>query len=118
MVGFLADLHRRLGALTVAWDRGAIHDRSGLVRAWLAEHPDVVTETFPGYAPDRNPDEGVWGWAKYGRLANLAADSTGQLRDHVVDELITAKCSPHLLKALIRETRLPGLSYGRMIREL
>ena len=110
VVAFLADLHRRLGALTVVWDRGAIPDRSGLVRAWLAEHPDVVTETFPGYAPDLNPDEGVWGWAKYGRLANLAADNTDQLRDHVVDELITVKGSPHLLKAFIRETRLPGLS--------
>jgi transposase len=110
VVAFLADLHRRLGPLTVVWDRGAIHDQSGLVRAWLAEHPGVVTEKFPGYAPDLNPDEGVWGWTKYGRLSNLAADDTDELWDHAIDELITVKFSPHLPKAFIREARLPSLS--------
>ena len=109
VVAFLADLHRRLGPLTVVWDRGAIHDKSGLVRAWLADHPGVVTEKFPGYAPDLNPDEGVWGWTKYGRLSNLAANDTDELWDHVIEELITLKFSPKLLKGFIRETRLPGL---------
>ena len=110
VVAFLADLHRRLGPLTVVWDRGAIHDQSGLVRAWLADHPGVVTEKFPGDAPDLNPDEGVWGWTKYGRLSNLAADDTDESWDHVIDELITVKFSPRLLKGFIRETRLPGIS--------
>ena len=110
VVAFLADLHRRLGPLTVVWDRGAIHDKALVVRAWLATHPGVVTEKFPGYAPDLNPDEGVWGWTKYGRLANLAADDTDRLWGHVIDELITAKFSPDLLRGFIRETRLPGLS--------
>jgi transposase len=110
VVAFLADLHRRLGPVTVVWDRGAIHDKSGLVRAWLADHPGVVTEKFPGYAPDLNPDEGVWGWTKYGRLSNLAANDTDELWDHVIDELMTVKFSPHLLKAFIREARLPGVS--------
>ncbi len=70
----------------------------------------MVTEKFPGYAPDLNPDEGVWGWTKYGRLSNLAANDTDELWDHVIDELITVKFSPHLLKAFIREARLPSLS--------
>ena len=76
VVAFLADLHRRLGPLTVVWDRGPIHDKAKVVRAWLANHPGVVTEKFPGYVPDLNPDEGVWGWAKYGRLANLVPHRT------------------------------------------
>ena len=109
VVAFLADLHRRLGPLTVVWDRGAIHDRSKVVRGWLAAHPGVVTEKFPGYAPDLNPDEGVWGWAKYGRLANLAASDKGELRDRVVDELIEASCQPELLRGFIRQTELPGV---------
>ena len=70
----------------------------------------MVTEKFPGYAPDLNPDEGVWGWAKYGRLANLVADDTDQLWDHVLDELITVKYSSHLVMGFIRKTRLPGVS--------
>jgi transposase len=110
VVAFLADLHRRLGSVTVVWDRGAIHDKSAAVRAWLAEHLGVVTEKFPGYAPDLNPDEGVWGWTKYGRLANLAANDTGELWDNVIEELVTAKHRPELLRGFIRHTELPGLS--------
>jgi transposase len=110
VVAFLADLHRRLGPLTVVWDRGPIHDKATVVRAWLAKHPGVVTEKFPGYVPDLNPDEGVWGWAKYGRLANLAANDTDELWDRVVDELIEVKFRPDLLRGFIRQTELPGVS--------
>lgn len=110
VVAFLADLHRRLGPLTVIWDRNQIHSKAKVVKAWLAKHPGVVAEDFPGYVPDLNPDEGVWGWTKYGRLANLAANDKDELWGYVIDELVTAKFSPALLKGFIRETRLPGLS--------
>ena len=81
VVTFLAELRRRLGRLTVVWDRNQIHSKSKVVKAWLAAHPDVVAEDFPGYVPDLNPDEGVWGWTKYGRLANLAAEDKYELWD-------------------------------------
>lgn len=110
VVAFLVDLHRRLGPLTVVWDRGPTHDKAKVVRAWLATHPRVVTEKFPGYVPDLNPDEGVWGWTKYGRLANLAADDTDELWGHLIEELVTAKHRPELLRGFIRETELPGLT--------
>jgi transposase len=109
VVAFLAELHRRLGSLTVVWDRNQIHSKSKAVQAWLAAHPDVVAEDFPGYVPELNPDEGVWGWTKYGRLANLAAESADDLWGWVMDELVTVKHRPDLLKAFIRETKLPGL---------
>jgi transposase len=109
VVAFLAELRRRLGRLTVVWDRNQIHSKSKAVQAWLAAHPEVVAEDFPGYVPDLNPDEGVWGWAKYGRLANLAANDADELWGWVMDELVTVKHRPDLLKAFIRETKLPGL---------
>lgn len=110
VVTFLAELHRRLGRVTVVWDRNQIHSKSKVVKAWLATHPDVVAEDFPGYVPDLNPDEGVWGWTKYGRLANLAANDKDELWDHVVEELITVKHRPDLLRGFIRQTGLPGVS--------
>jgi transposase len=109
VVAFLKELRRRLGPFTVVWDRNQIHGRSRAVRAWLAGHPGVVAEDFPGYVPDLNPDEGVWGWAKYGRLANLAAEDADELWGWVVDELVEVKHRPELLNAFIRETKLPGL---------
>jgi transposase len=110
VVTFLAELHRRLGPLTVVWDRNQIHSKSKVVKAWLAAHPDVVAEDFPGYVPDLNPDEGVWGWTKYGRLANLAAADKDELWDRVVDELIEVKFRPDLLRGFIQQTGLPGVT--------
>jgi hypothetical protein len=110
VVAFLAELHRRLGPVTVVWDRNQIHSRAKVVKAWLAKHPGVVVEDFPGYVPDLNPDEGVWGWTKYGRLANLAAADKDELWDRVVDELIEVKFRPDLLRGFIRQTGLPGLT--------
>lgn len=109
VVGFLEGLHRRLGALTVVWDRNGIHGKAAAVKKWLAAHPGVVAEDFPGYVPDLNPDEGVWGWTKYGRLANLAAEDVDELWDEVVEELIDLKHRPDLPRAFIRQTGLPGL---------
>jgi transposase len=110
VVAFLAELHRRLGPVTVVWDRNQIHTKSTAVRAWLAGHPGVVAEDFPGYVPDLNPDEGVWGWVKYGRLANLAAADAAELWGWVMDELVTAKHQPDLLRGFIRQTGLPGVA--------
>ncbi len=56
---------------------------------------------------------GPWGWTKYGRLANLAAANKEILWDRVVEELITVKHRPDLLRGFIAETRLPGVSNDR-----
>jgi transposase len=110
VVAFLAELRQRFGPITVVWDRNQIHSKAKVVKAWLLDKPDVVVEDFPGYVPDLNPDEGVWGWTKYGRLANLAAENREVLWDAVVGELIEVKYRPDLLRGFIRQTRLPGLS--------
>jgi transposase len=95
------------GPMTVVWDRNKIHSRSKVVKKYLAEHPEIVVEDFPAYAPELNPDEGVWGWTKYGRLSNLAADHTDMLRDHLIDLLVDLKGDPDLLASFIEETNLP-----------
>jgi transposase len=108
IVDYLKALKRHLpGPWTIIWDRSNIHSRSLLVRAWLAEHPEVVVENFPGYAPDLNPDELVWGWTKYGRLSNLAAFHTDELRDRVITALCDLKEDRHMLKSFINHVNLP-----------
>jgi transposase len=110
VVTFLEQTRRQLGnALTVIWDGHGIHSKAKAVKAYLASRPGVVAETFPGYVPDLNPDEGVWGWTKYGRLANLAARDTGELWEQVGGELWELMHQPVLLKGFIRQTGLIGL---------
>lgn len=49
-------------------------------------------------------------WAKYVRLANLAANDVGELWNRVIDERIEVKFRPDLLRGFIRQTGLPGVS--------
>ena len=69
-----------------------------------------MAEDFPGYVPDLNPDEGVWGWAKSGQRANRAANDTDELWDGVVEEWVSVKHRPDLLRGFIQQTELPGVS--------
>jgi transposase len=105
---FLAQLRDRLGGpMTILWDRSKIHKRSGVVREYLARHPEIVTEDFPGYAPDANPDEGVWGWVKYHRLPNYAPDDTRELRFRLWEEFSSLADRPDLLASFIRHASIP-----------
>ena len=106
IIAFLRQLKRELGPFTVIWDGSNIHSRSRLVKAYLAKHPEIVAETLPSYAPETNPDEGVWGWTKYGRLANLAAANTAELRQRLHTEFAVLKKNRHLLNSFIQEADL------------
>jgi transposase len=94
------------GPLTVLWDRHGIHRKAGVVQAYLAEHPEIVAEDFPGYAPELNPDEQVWNWTKNARLANRPADDTDWLFDHLIDSLTELKQRPDLLASFVDHSGL------------
>jgi transposase len=107
IVDFLRQLKSQLGGpFTVIWDGSRIHSRARLVKAYLAKHPEIVAETLPGYAPELNPDEGVWGWMKYSQLANLAASNTLELRDRIETEFAVLRAEPQLLNSFIQEADL------------
>jgi transposase len=108
IVAYLRRLKEQLGGpLTVLWDGSNVHDKSKLVRAFLAEHPEIATERLPAYAPEMNPDELVWAWTKYGRLGNQAAAHTDWLRDYIINEMTYLRAHPELLDAFIEKTGLP-----------
>lgn len=108
VVEFLRELRRQLPVpMTILWDRGNVHDRSKVVRAYLAEHPSIETEPFPSYTPEANPDEGVWGHTKHGRLANFTPEDTAELRAVLVEELNRLDRRPDLLASFIRHAEIP-----------
>lgn len=108
VVAYLRRLKAQVGGpLTVVWDGSNLHDRSKLVQAFLAEHPEIQTEKLPAYAPELNPDELVWAWTKYSRLPNLAAENTEWLRAYLFTEFEYMKRHPELLASFIEKTRLP-----------
>jgi transposase len=110
VVLFLQQLKGEVGGpWTIVWDRGKIHSRSKVVKAWLARHPEVVVEDFPPYAPNTNPDEDVWSWTKYAKLCNLAPHDVADLRQYIVGTLRELKQHPQLLISFILHARVPLL---------
>jgi hypothetical protein len=108
VVPFLRELKKHLpGAMTVVWDKSNVHSKSKLVKAYLAAHPEIVAEDFPGYAPDLNPDELVWSWSKYSRLCNWSAKDADELWDGVFDALYDLRTQPQLLTSFINQVNLP-----------
>jgi len=82
VVRFLKHLMRQIpGKLLVIWDGSPIH-RGGSVKDFLASGAAhrLQLEQLPGYAPDLNPDEGVWKHLKCVELENLCCQSLSELR--------------------------------------
>jgi hypothetical protein len=107
-VASLEQLRRHIpGPMTALWDRGHVHDRSKVVRAYLAEPPEIVTEKFPGHAPETDPDEMVWQHAKHARLSNSTPEDVVELRATVAAELERLHGKPGLLSAFIHHAKVP-----------
>ena len=82
VVRFLGPLLRQIeGNLLVVWDGSPIH-RSQAVKDFLASGASqrLQLEQLPGYAPDLNPDEGIWKHLKYVELKNLCCQSLAELK--------------------------------------
>jgi transposase len=103
---FLRHLLRHLrGPLIVLLDNGNIH-RGEPVRALLARTRRLRLVPFPAYAPELNPDEGVWNHLKR-MLANGRPDTQAELMDLLADELCQLAAAPDLLRGCIRQSDLP-----------
>src|SRR5271154_6685692 len=108
VVEFLEYLTKKVpGEWTVVWDGNNIHGRSKVVKAWLANHPNVVVEDFPRYDPQNNPDEWVWSWAKYGTLCNLCPADVAELFECVMAALDELKDKPCLLASFVMDAGVP-----------
>ena len=82
MVRFLKHLMRQIpGKLLVIWDGSPIH-RGEAVKDFLARGAAsrLQLEQLPSYAPDLNPDEGVWKHLKCVELKNLCCQSLAELK--------------------------------------
>ena len=64
VVGFLRVLLRKIpGKIVLIWDGSPIH-RANALKAFLKQGAAkrLHLEQLPGYAPDLNPDEGIWNY--------------------------------------------------------
>jgi transposase len=82
VVRFLKHLLRQIpGKLLLIWDGSPIH-RGRAVKDYLTGGASrrLKLEQLPGYAPDLNPEEGVWKHLKCVELKNLCCESLAELK--------------------------------------
>ena len=83
VVRFLNHLLRQIPGklLVVVWDGSPIH-RGRALKDFLSSGAArrLQLEQLPGYAPDLNPDEGIWKHLKCVELKNLCCGSLAELK--------------------------------------
>ena len=82
VVRFLRHLLGQIpGKLLVIWDGSPIH-RGRAVKDFLSSGASkrLKLEQLPGYAPDLNPDEGIWKHLKYVELKNICCQNLSELK--------------------------------------
>ena len=89
VVGFLRVLLRKIkGSILLIWDGSPIH-RGHAIKDFLKRGAAsrLHLEQLPGYAPDLNPDEGIWNYLKRVELGTVCCPDL----DHLSIALIQAR---------------------------
>jgi hypothetical protein len=88
LIEFLSELHQvEQRAVLLIWD-GLPSHRSRRMSDWIASQRAWLSiERLPGYAPDLNPIESVWGNLKSTELANLCSTTIGDVAGMAEDGL-------------------------------
>ena len=74
---------RHSGPLDVIWDRAPEH-RGEAVREYLRTPGlELMPVNLPGYSPDFNADEAIWGWAREEATGNLCLGTKAPVQERV-----------------------------------
>jgi transposase len=104
---FLWELLRHLrGPVIVLLDNSSTHHGGPLAKL-LRRHPRLHIEHFPAYAPELNPDEGVWSLAKR-ELANGCPLNVDELMHDIIGSINGLRSSPEKLRGCILQSDLPN----------
>lgn len=109
LIGFLNELkrHFRRRRLILIWDGLPSHKSRAMLAYLQTQRAWLTVERLPGYAPDLNPTELVWGNVKGCELANLCADDLGEVARAVRTGLRRVRRAPTLAFAFLRHVGLP-----------
>lgn len=106
VVAFLREVLRHLrGHVIALLDNGSIH-KGAPIRDLCRRHPRLHVEYFPGYAPELNPEEGVWSLLKC-ELANGRPDDLQELADRMQSGFRNIAWSQSALRGCICQSDLP-----------
>jgi transposase len=108
VIGFCRHLLRHVpGKLRVLWDGAPIH-RSRTVKQYLHEEAGerLHLERFPGYAPELDPQEGIWRHLKHVELRNVCCASLAEIRKKLRGACQRLRQKPRIIRACIAHAGL------------
>jgi transposase len=100
VVALLEHLLREVsGRMVIIWDGSPIH-RSQTIQEFLANGAAqrIHLERLPAYAPELNPDEGIWQQLKGIELRNLCCFDLHHLRRELRTAVKRVRRKPRILK--------------------
>ena len=101
----LQHLQRHLnGRIILIWDRSKTH-LSQITKAYLREHPEILIEELPPYAPQLNPEEYCHGNVKQG-LKNARPISKEEIRSMLDLGFARLRRRPDLLLSFVHAAGL------------
>jgi putative transposase len=103
---YLREVLRHLRGQVIALLDNSNTHRGNLIQGLCRRFPRLHIEYFPPYAPELNPDEGVWGLLKR-RLANGRPDTLDVLTEDLRLEFKSIARSQRKLRGCIRQSELP-----------
>jgi hypothetical protein len=100
---FLKQLCRAIGGpIELVWDLSQAH-RGQPVKGWLQRNARRIRTTLlPGYAPELNPVELIWGYIKTNPLANFAPVELDELFDQTYFATAAITNDDVLLRSFIK----------------
>jgi transposase len=99
-------LHCIPGTIFLFWDGLNTH-RSKKTQAALAPHRSRLhVYRLPAYAPELNPDEGLWAWMKQHALAGQCPPNLEVLEQSIRLALRRLRRRPHVIRSFFRRSPL------------
>ncbi len=105
VVGFLRVLLRKIpGKILLIWDGAPIH-RSKEIKEFLKKGAAkrLHLEQLPGYAPELNPDEGIWNYLKRVELGNRCCTDLEDLRRQLIRAKERLRHKREIIRSCSRE---------------
>lgn len=111
--GFLEHLLQHIpGKLLVVWDRLPAH-RSRVIKNFLSTEDGqrLHLAQLPPYAPDLNPDEGVWNYLKRVELRNVCCHTLSELREELRKAIARLRHKTDVILGFIRQV-YPNVNFS------
>jgi transposase len=108
VIRFLKHLLRHIpGKLLIVWDGAPIH-RSKAIRQFLSDGAAarIHLERFPGYAPEVDPEEGIWRHLKRVEMRNLCCRDLPETRRELRAACQRLRQKPHIIQSCLRHSGL------------